>query len=123
MHNDFPMRMLIFFIAFLAPIMPLSAQALDIAAARAVATEASQPGKIIRYTLSPDLYRKAHNRGRINFISQLASLFYSIFVFWVVLNRKIGNRFRDWAESVSRYRVVQTFVFVPLLVFTAGVLR
>jgi hypothetical protein len=75
------------------------------------------------YQLPPDLYRKARNRGRINFVSQLLVWVYSFFILWVLLRAKVAVRFRDWAERVSRYRVLQAFVFVPLLAFTIGVFQ
>jgi Zn-dependent protease with chaperone function len=83
----------------------------------------SSSGTITDYQLPPDLYRKARNRGRINFVSQLLVWVYSFFILWVLLRAKVAVRFRDWAERVSRYRVLQAFVFVPLLAFTIGVFQ
>lgn len=79
--------------------------------------------KITEYTLPPDLYRKARNRGRIRFASQLFGLFYGVFVLWVILKSRLAVLFRNWAESRSQYRVVQALIFVPLLGVTIGVFR
>jgi Zn-dependent protease with chaperone function len=79
--------------------------------------------KITAYTLPPDLYRKAHNRGRIGFGSRIIGFFYGLFVLWFILRRKLSAKYRDWAETVSHRRIVQAFVFTPLLVLTIGVLQ
>ncbi len=90
----------------------------------APATAKSQPkNKITAYTLPPDLYRKARNRGRIGFASRISGFFYGLLVLWFILHRKLSAKFRDWAESVSHYRFVQAYVFTPLLVLTIGVLQ
>ena len=90
----------------------------------ASASAQSQPkNKITAYTLPPDLYRKARNRGRIGFASRIVGFFYSVFVLWFILQRKLSARFRNWAESLSRYRFVQAYVFTPLLVLTIAVLQ
>jgi Zn-dependent protease with chaperone function len=84
----------------------------------------SQPqGKITAYTLPPDLYRKAHNRGRIGFATRIIGFFYGLLVLWFILRRKLAAKYRDWAERVSRRRFVQAFIFTPLLVLTIGVLQ
>jgi Zn-dependent protease with chaperone function len=83
----------------------------------------SHQSKIAAYTLPPDLYRKAHNRGRIGFATRVISFFYGLFVLWFILRRKLSSKFRDWAERVSRRRFLQALVFTPLLVLTIGVLQ
>jgi len=88
------------------------------------ATASAQPqGKITAYTLPPELYRKAHNRGRIGFATRIIGFFYGLLVLWFILRRKLAAKYRDWAENVSRNRFVQAFVFTPLLVLTIGVLQ
>jgi len=87
-------------------------------------TAQSQPkNKITAYTLPPDLYRKARNRGRIGFASRIIGFFYGLFVLWFILHRKLSAKYRDWAEKFSRNRFLQAFVFIPLLVLTIGVLQ
>jgi Zn-dependent protease with chaperone function len=78
---------------------------------------------ITAYTLPPDLYRKARNRGRIGFATRIIGFFYSLFVLWLILRRKLSSKYRDWAESISRKRFFQALVFTPLLVLTIGVLQ
>ena len=84
----------------------------------------SQPkNKITAYTLPPDLYRKARNRGRIGFASRIIGFFYGLLVLWFILRRKLSAKYRDWAERFSRHRLLQALVFTPLLVLTIGVLQ
>jgi len=84
----------------------------------------SQPkNKITAYTLPPDLYRKARNRGRIGFASRIVGFFYGLLVLWFILRRKLSAKYRDWAENFSRHRFLQALVFTPLLVVTIGVLQ
>jgi STE24 endopeptidase len=79
--------------------------------------------RITAYTLPPDLYRKARNRGRIGFASRIIGFFYGLLVLWFILRRKLSAKFRDWAEKVSRRRFVQALVFTPLLVLTLAILQ
>ena len=79
--------------------------------------------RITAYTLPPELYRKAHNRGRIGFATRIVGFFYGLLVLWFILRRKLSAKYRDWAEKVARNRFLQAFVFVPLLVLTIGVLQ
>ncbi len=79
--------------------------------------------KITAYTLPPDLYRKARNRGRIGFASRIIGFFYGLLVLWFLLHRKLSAKYRDWAEKFSRSRFLQALIFIPLLVLTIGVLQ
>jgi len=87
-------------------------------------TAATQPAtekRIVAYTLPPDLYKKAHDRSRINFHLALIGFVYGLVVLWVVLHWKLGAKYRDWAEQVSTKRFLQALVFSPLFVLTVGV--
>jgi len=79
--------------------------------------------KITAYTLPPDLYRKARNRGRISFASRVFGLFYGAWILWFLLQRKTATRFRDWAERATGKRFVQAFIFAPLLLFAIALLQ
>jgi len=79
--------------------------------------------RLTAYTLPPDLYRKARNRGRIGFATRIIGFFYGLFVLWFILGRKLSAKYRDWAERISRRRFLQALVFTPLLVLTIGVLQ
>src|SRR6266853_114500 len=84
----------------------------------------SQPkNKITAYTLPPDLYRKARDRGRIGFASRIIGFFYGLLVLWFILRRRLSAKFRVWAEKFSRNRFLQAYVFTALLVLIIGVLQ
>lgn len=95
----------------------------DTGQAAAAAPQTAPPRKITAYTLPPELYRKAHNRGRIGFAARVIGFFYSLAVLWFILRSQLSAKYRNWAESVSRKRFVQAFVFTPALVLTIGVLQ
>jgi len=100
-----------------------AASAADSAQTAAPPPEAAPQKRITSYTLPPELYRKAHNRGRIGFAAQVIGFFYGLAVLWFILRSKLAARYRDWAEHVSRKRFVQAFVFTPALVLTVGILQ
>src|SRR5580704_1426643 len=76
---------------------------------------------ITAYTLPPDLYRKAHDRSRINFHLALIGFAYGLAVLWLILRWKLAAKYRDWAEHSSSRRFVQSLVFCPLLLLTIAV--
>jgi len=96
------------------------------AAAPAVTPQASPPQaqarKVTAYTLPPDLYKKAHDLGRIHFRFNLISFFYGLVVLWIVLAGKLAAKFRSWAETPSSRRWIQALIFSPLLLVTMSVL-
>src|SRR5882724_11185164 len=81
------------------------------------------PAKISSYTLPPNLYRKARNRGRIGFATRIVAFFYGLAILWFILRSKLAVKFRDWAEKISRVRVAQAFVFTTLLALTIAILQ
>jgi STE24 endopeptidase len=82
----------------------------------------SSTRKITKYTLPPDLFRKAQDKSRIDFHLQLIGFVYGLAVLWIILRWKLGARYRDWAEGSSRKRFVQALIFSPLFLLTAAVL-
>jgi Zn-dependent protease with chaperone function len=82
---------------------------------------AAQP-KVTAYTLSPELYKKARNLGRIHFRFRLISFAYGLVVLWLILLWKLAPKYRDWAERLTSKRFLQSVVFSPLLLLTIDVL-
>jgi len=78
--------------------------------------------KVTAYTLPPDLYKKAHDKSRINFRLALVGFVYGLIVLWVILHWKLGAKYRDWAEKLSTRRFLQALVFSPLLILTIAFL-
>src|ERR1700683_1329729 len=79
------------------------------------------PRKVTAYALPPDLYKKAHDKSRIDFRLELIGFVYGVAVLWVVLRWKLGAKYRDWAERSSEKRFVQALIFSPLFLLTVGV--
>jgi STE24 endopeptidase len=85
------------------------------------ATPTASTKTITAYTLPPELYRKAHDRGRINFHLALIGFAYGLVVLWLILRWKLAAKYREWAERASSGRFVQSLVFSPLLLLTLAV--
>jgi STE24 endopeptidase len=79
--------------------------------------------KITAYTLPPDLYQKAKALSRTQFRFNIISFFYGLLILWIILQWKLGPKFRDTAEKASSNRFVQALVFAPLLVLTIAILQ
>jgi len=92
------------------------------APAQATATQPTPPRKVTAYTLSPELYRKAHSLGRIRFRFELISFVYGLVVLWLILVGKLAPKYRKWAEKLSSRRFLQSLVFSPLLLLSMAVL-
>jgi STE24 endopeptidase len=123
-----PLVLTYFSALFFAAVLQASSQSPSTPAAfgQSAATASAQsqpPNKITAYTLPPELYRKAHNRGRIGFATRIIGFFYGLLILWFILRRQLAAKYRDWAENVSRNRFAQAFVFTPLLVLTISVLQ
>jgi STE24 endopeptidase len=77
---------------------------------------------VTAYTLPSDLYRKAHDLGRIYFWFGLIAFPYGLILFWVILHWKLPAKYRDLAEKMSPRRFVQALIFSPLLILTVAAL-
>lgn len=77
--------------------------------------------KVTEYKLPPDLYKKAHDRGKIHFRLALIGFVYGLIVYWLILHWKLGTKYREWAERFSAKRFLQSVVFSPLLLLTIAV--
>lgn len=75
------------------------------------------------YTLTPAQRDKAVAYSRARYVLHFASFFWSVIVLVVIIALRLGPRFRDRAEAVSRRRFWQAAVFVPLLFVTQGILE
>src|SRR3954453_21555624 len=68
------------------------------------------------YTLPPDKLAKAIEYARARNRLYFVGIAYGIAVLIAILYWKVGPRYRDWAERISRVRFLQAYLFtVPLL--------
>lgn len=84
---------------------------------------AEQQKQVKTYTLPPEKLAKAiayaHAKNWLHFIGFACG----VAVLAGVLAWKLAPRFRDWAQAASRRRIVQAYIFVPLLFLTVDVLN
>jgi Zn-dependent protease with chaperone function len=91
---------------------------LSAVAATAQAPAPPQPEaqkQVKTYTLPPEKLAKAidyaHARNWLHFIG----VAYTLALLAGVVAWRVAPRFRDWAQAASRRRIVQAYIFVPLL--------
>src|SRR5437588_7396620 len=82
-----------------------------------------QKQEVKSYTLSPEKYEKAVAYSRAQYRLHFLGIAYSMAALMLILAFRIPPLFRDWAERISRRRVVQAFVFVPLVLLVFVTLK
>ena len=80
------------------------------------ATLSQQP--LLHYTLPPDQMAKAYALYKIHFTLYFVTTLWSFVVLWLMLRGHFGVRLRNWAEALSRRRLVQAIVVMCLFVLT-----
>lgn len=75
------------------------------------------------FTLSPEKRERAIAYARARYTLHFASFAWSVLVLVVIVAGRLGPRFRDRAERISRRRFWQAAVFAPLLLVTQAVLE
>jgi STE24 endopeptidase len=78
--------------------------------------------EVTSYTLPPDLYRKAHCLGQIEFWGEIVTFLYSLAILIFVLEAHFAPKFRDLAERAAHNSFLQAAIFAPLLVATLDLL-
>ena len=83
-------------------------------------TAAAAP--ITEYHLPAEQLKQSAALYRTRMLTFVAGTIYGIMLLIVLLNLRVGARFRDWAERTSSRRFVQAIIFVPLLLLTVDIL-
>lgn len=78
--------------------------------------------KVTAYTLPPDLYKKAHRLGAIYFRLHLLGFAYGLAVLWALLDWRLSEKYRDWAERFSARTFQQAVVFTVSTILTIAIL-
>ena len=79
---------------------------------RSSATPESSPMlHVTAYTLPPDKYAKARHLARIGYVAGILVPLYSLLIFYLLLRWRWSAKFRDWAEAVSSWRIVQAAIY------------
>jgi len=74
------------------------------------------------YTLPPDLYRKAVNYSRAQYILYFVDFVWGVVVLLLVLAWRLAPKYRDWAEGATKFRFLQAVIFTPILLLTIDVM-
>jgi Zn-dependent protease with chaperone function len=86
------------------------------------AGNAGAPAQLESYQLPPDKLKKAEALYRTRMLTFVLGTVYGIVLLVLLLNFRIGARFRNWAEQASSRRFVQVIIFAPLLLLTMDAL-
>ena len=76
---------------------------------------------LTRYELAPDLLKRSEALYRTRMLTFVFGTVYGVVLLVLLLNFRIGARYRDWAERASSRRFVQAMIFAPLLLVTVDV--
>ena len=92
-------------------------------AALVVAARAqNQDGRVESYTLPPDRLQRAIEYARARHILYFAGTTWDFVVLGLILALNLGRRYRTWAETATQKRVLQAYLFAPLLLLTIDLL-
>ncbi len=69
---------------------------------------------LMQYSLPPDKLAQAHALYRLDATMVPILTAWTFLVFYLMLRMRFGVRLRDWAERVSRWRVVQAVIVMSL---------
>lgn len=70
------------------------------------------------YTLPPELYEKAVNFSRAEYILYFADFVWGVIMLLLILRWRLAPKYRDWAERASGAHFVQAAIFAPILLLT-----
>ncbi len=107
-----------------APLLAQPAPAPPIAPTTPVASSATASAPApAGYRLTPERRAQAIAYARARYRLHFVSFAWSCVVLLAIIGLRLGPKFRDLAESVSRRRFWQAAVFVPLLLIADGILE
>jgi len=93
-------------------------------AALVVAARAqNQGGRVESYTLPPDRLQRAIEYARARHILYFAGTTWDFVVLGLILALNLGPRYRTWAETATQKRILQAYLFAPLLLLTIDLLE
>ncbi len=90
------------------------AQSPAVNAPAAVSSSGSTP--LMQYSLLPDKLAKAYALYQLDGLLYFVTGIWGVMVLWLMLRMQFGPRLRDWAERLSRFRLVQAVLAMSLFV-------
>jgi Zn-dependent protease with chaperone function len=86
-------------------------------------SQASAGQPITQYTLTPDKLAKAKTLYTTQVVLMIVETIYGFLVLLFLVRGRVGSGFRNWAESMTRFRFVQAFLVVPPILFILSALN
>jgi Zn-dependent protease with chaperone function len=83
----------------------------------------NQGGRVESYTLPPDQLQRAIEYARARHILYFAGTAWDFVVLGLILALNLGPRYRTWAETATQKRILQAYLFAPLLLLTIDLLE
>jgi len=87
------------------------------------APEPSPMFHVTAYTLPPDKYAKARHLARIGYVAGILVPLYTMLIFYLLLRCGWSAKFRDWAEAVSSWRIVQAGIYTAVFNLVVALLN
>src|SRR3954469_15253727 len=78
---------------------------------------------VTAYTLPPDKLARAIEYARARNRLYFVAAAYGFLVLAAILYWKVGPRYSDWAQRITRRRFLQAYVYAPLLLLTIDLLQ
>lgn len=105
----------------------LSLVSVCVASAQTPATsehpQTSAAQTVTQYVLPPDKLAKAKTLYTTQVVLMIVETIYGFLVLLFLVRGRVGSKFRNWAESVTRQRFVQAFLIVPPMLFILSALN
>ena len=113
------LALFLFFFAIQSPALAAQADQPTTAATTSSTAQATSPA----YTLPPDKLARAVAFARAKTRLHFIDVIYGILILWLLLQFAITARFRNWAKSLTRRRMVQALIIFPLFFITLAILN
>jgi len=81
-----------------------------------------QKGRVDTYTLPPDQLRRAIEYAHARHVLYFVGVSWGFVILALVLALKLAPRYRTFAEKITPKRILQAYLFAPLLLLTIDVL-
>ena len=83
----------------------------------------SRGGRVESYSLPPDQLQRAIEYARARHTLYFVGTAWGFVILGLVLALHLAPRYRTWAESATRKRIFQAYLFAPLLLLTIDLLE
>lgn len=77
---------------------------------------------VTSYSPPPANYQKSVAYSSARYLHFFANTAYGLLILLLILTLRLGPKYRNWAQGVSRRRFVQALIFAPLMLLTIAVL-